>query len=467
MKRKFFLFIALCSASVMYANQTADTIYLSNANFSNFLSNYGTTAYPDSGYYKVTEDIDTIWANVLGGAYDYDTYTSEHDFKGTFDGVGHTIYVTRTKNQSGLFKVVAKTGTIKNLRIVGDMSPEGDKNEALVVLHNNGTVENIVVYGNLLGGIFHTPAGIVSENAGTVKNCAFHGYVEGSGAGYCNNWYGGLIGQNDATLENSIYIGHLFEDRTLADIDIGGALIGLNSSRNVKSSFFNTDSCYHSIGENNVTISNLSFFAQQADSLMNLDFYKRAGWDISDEPKGTSIWYLESDGTTYPHLRFEMAGPVTVNETNGGTTQVYPSHKMYLKGDTVTISIDLDFGYTLKGWFVNDSLIRTSGDLTLSVTKEYTITPQIIYGAGIENTFSDKISIYPTLVKNNLNIAGLETLTGIATLEIYTLTGDKLLQQQISSSTNSEINIDQLSSGMYIVKLSHTQGSKQWKIIKQ
>lgn len=374
----FLLFIfelAVCKASDI------DTIFISNENFSDFLENYGSTTYPDSGYYKVTEDIDTPWTKVLGGSYDYSTNTSDRDFTGTFDGNGHTIDMSRTTTLSGMFVATASGSTIRNLRLTGTITTDGGKCQAFVALHNNGTVENIVVYGELQGSD-HTPAGIVSENSGTVKNCAFRGFVQGCGECYCSNWYGGMIGQNDGKLENSIYIGHLYENLELTDADIGGALAGMNSTTDIISSFYNYDSCYHAIGENFASLDpdtptdGSHAAGENIDSLSSLGFYLRSDWDISDDPYGNSIWYLE-DGTGYPHLRFEMAGPVILTQADGGEASAEPGQNMFVKGDTVTLSCNTDFGYELKGWIVDGDTIESSEELLISVIKEITVSPLI------------------------------------------------------------------------------------------
>ena len=85
-------------------------------------------------------------------------------YTGTFDGQNHTVsglYVKGTSTNYGLFGVVKSGGTIKNLKVSGDV---------------NGT--------SVLGGI------VGRLDGGTIENCSMSGSVTASG-----NYAGGIVGQ--------------------------------------------------------------------------------------------------------------------------------------------------------------------------------------------------------------------------------------------------------------------------------
>jgi len=128
--------------------------------------------------------------------------TSEkNSFDGIFDGNNNIIRGVKI-NQSGingLFGFVSKSGTIKNLGVIG-----------------------ISIGGKSLAG------GLVGVNHGTIVNCYVNGNISGGqGGGYDNNiGIGGLVGANYGTIVNSYVTGNVYG----TDFSVGG-LVGLNSGK--------------------------------------------------------------------------------------------------------------------------------------------------------------------------------------------------------------------------------------------
>lgn len=90
-------------------------------------------------------------------------------FKGTFDGQGHTISgltISYDGSVQGMFRYIGEEGTVKNLNVVGTITPKGSMT---------------------------TVGGIAGENRGTIVNCTFSGVVKGSSA------VGGIAGNNEET----------------------------------------------------------------------------------------------------------------------------------------------------------------------------------------------------------------------------------------------------------------------------
>lgn len=89
-------------------------------------------------------------------------------FGGTFEGQGHTISglsVTGSGNVRGLFRYVQPTGTVRDLKVKGTVTPTDRK--------------------SILGGL-------AGKNCGLLTNCAFEGSVTGTDS------VGGLVGINEA-----------------------------------------------------------------------------------------------------------------------------------------------------------------------------------------------------------------------------------------------------------------------------
>ena len=81
---------------------------------------------------------------------------------------------------------------------------------------------------------------------------------------------------------------------------------------------------------------------------------------------------------------------------------------------------------------------------------------------SIDNFNSDNFKIYPNPVKSSLYI-NLKT-PNVTSIEIYNILGKKVLVKVINDS--SEINTEQLSSGVYIMKITQNNTTISKKLIK-
>ena len=184
---------------------TADDPYLvSNGKQLAYLAksvNNGTSY--NGKYIKMTQD---IWLNNTDGWTDwdyfnppanewtpigaYESYTSYHAFRGSFDGGGHTVYGVffshNRKGVFGLFGVVGPNtgGSIKNLTIARSYMEAVDNVGAVAgYMTDYGSVLNCHNLGKVrcdhwAGGI----VGFISSTAGTtsVKYCSNQYYVKGA-----------------------------------------------------------------------------------------------------------------------------------------------------------------------------------------------------------------------------------------------------------------------------------------------
>lgn len=82
---------------------------------------------------------------------------------------------------------------------------------------------------------------------------------------------------------------------------------------------------------------------------------------------------------------------------------------------------------------------------------------------GTPDVSDNAISSYPNPVRDILHLTSKENINSV---EIYTMTG-----QQVSSNTtndsNTEIDLSELSSGIYVVKMATDNGIKNLKVIKE
>ena len=115
-------------------------------------------------------------------------------FGGMFEGQGHTVSgleLSGDASHMGLFRYVQAVGTVRDLKITGNIDAAGTLNEiGAVVGTNYGTISGCSFNGtisgeNNVGGIAGT-----NESSGMIYNCKTEGFVEG------DHYVGGIVGQN-------------------------------------------------------------------------------------------------------------------------------------------------------------------------------------------------------------------------------------------------------------------------------
>ena len=168
------------------------------------------------------EEFDSSWTPIGN--------SSINQYRGTFDGAGHTIsglYIKNTSSDTdyqGLFGYVSGSGEIEYLTVSGSVSVTGGNSVGGVVGSNSGTVENCYNTGTVtgtgtddyVGGV----GGVVGYNGGPVENCYNTGKVTGSAA---SSNVGGVVGRNDGTVKNCYNTGAVS-----GGVDVGG-VVGYNS----------------------------------------------------------------------------------------------------------------------------------------------------------------------------------------------------------------------------------------------
>ena len=139
-------------------------------------------------------------------------------------------------------------------------------------------------------------------------------------------------------------------------------------------------------------------------------------------------------------------------------------------GDTTTAKI---LG-TFSGDSIPPNLTATSGKMLIAFTSigqdmgwdaTYYTTAT---GINELKTNNEQLTIYPNPVQSVLNIHTSSAFNGEATVNIYNITGQKLLSKTISlsNSTDKSINLSDLNSGMYLLEILNNSKSVRSKIIK-
>jgi hypothetical protein len=162
------------------------------------------------------------------------------DFRGIFDGNGHTISnltadMPTEAYDVGMFAWINSTGQVKNLALV-NASIRGKNSVGAIAGYNAGIISNCSVQGTIIGesrvgGLVGTQSNgtiLGNQSKGTIHRCSAAGTVTVSGKNPSfNSSVGGLVGLNDG--------GAILESRSSGDVTSSsryvGGLVGSNQGQ--------------------------------------------------------------------------------------------------------------------------------------------------------------------------------------------------------------------------------------------
>ena len=192
---------------------------------------------------KVNEGDNTACAVLTADITLFDTNwtpigNDSNQYKGTFDGDGHTITGLSVDIQSdntiyaGLFGFLGEGGTIKNLGLADSkITCSGNRVYAGGVCGwNTGTIQNCYNTGDVSGeGTQYVfVGGVCGFNGGTIENCYNTGDVSGTGtSSYGYVYAGGVCGWNTGTIENCYNTGDVSGTSEYGFVYAGG-VCGVN-----------------------------------------------------------------------------------------------------------------------------------------------------------------------------------------------------------------------------------------------
>ena len=231
---------------------------------------------------RTTAELDLLASRVNGGneyrytyfmlgadiAYDEsveNNYTpigdSQHPFRGTFDGKGHTINgirISDTNSVTGVNKAIFGwvDGTVKNL-VVSDCRFEAYQTIGGLVAYLRGTIENCHVLSDVtLSGNSYV-GGIVAQNdGGTIKGCTSAATITGIEHGWNAKYLGGIVSSIPYSGGTPVLTDNLFTGTISGNLrDYIGAIVGKNNcDENILTNNYHTCSDMGGVGnEGNAT----------------------------------------------------------------------------------------------------------------------------------------------------------------------------------------------------------------------
>ncbi|RKD90531.1 two-component regulator propeller domain-containing protein [Mangrovibacterium diazotrophicum] len=243
-----------------------------------------------------------------------------------------------------------------------------------------------------------------------------------------------------------------------------------------------------------------------ASTMEGLLIYKDGKWDLLDG--APTVWFFDSykdknnllwfasivglykyDGSTFKLYSTDdgLVGDVVQGiyreedtgifwlSTSNGVSKLVPvidaevrSTKSAQLSQSVTIDtqgITKPFQFSVNGseFVKNDGVIGDLevGDYTFAITNAYD-TLTINYSVQSLEPENTELSIYPNPTTGILTISGDQ----LDWVEVFTLTGQKLLRAMVSGS-EKQIDISQYVNGIYLLKISGESGVHQFKVVKK
>lgn len=128
-------------------------------------------------------------------------------FAGIFDGNGHSITgldIRSSGSNLGLFRYVEEDAVIRNLRVSGEVMPDGSRiNIGGIAGTNRGLIKNCTFDGSIMGQEALGGIAGCNEETGVIQNCTNHGVMTG------NLKTGGIVGYNEGTVSGCMNRGEI------------------------------------------------------------------------------------------------------------------------------------------------------------------------------------------------------------------------------------------------------------------
>ena len=178
--------------------------------------------------------------------------------------------------------------------------------------------------------------------------------------------------------------------------------------------------------------------------------YQFDGWsgDASGTTNPLNIT-MDADKTITANFS-KIQHTLTINATNGSVTaSPAPTNGTYDNGTVVTLTATPDANFGFVNW--TGDLSGTTNPITIIMSDDKNVTANFSTTASINEFDKLSLKIYPNPVSSVLNIV---MKSEIKSVEIFNLIGKRVLQ-----FTNKKINISQLPTGLYILKIETVNGS--------
>lgn len=193
--------------------------------------------------------------------------------------------------------------------------------------------------------------------------------------------------------------------------------------------------------------------------------YRFINWMENGETVSTSTQYsftITGDVSLVANfvlMDYDVA--ISINPKNTGEVTGAGN---YYHGEEVTLKATANDGYKFVSWTEGGNVLSEEDEYTFVITSDMNVVANFAMQEGIEELMSS-IRFYPNPVGDRLYVEA-QTLTQTLTVEIYDVFGR---QQELSvvSGQPSAIDVTNLNSGVYFVKIVTSEGEVVKRFVKE
>ena len=150
----------------------------------------------------------------------------------------------------------------------------------------------------------------------------------------------------------------------------------------------------------------------------------------------------------------------TADPENGGTITIEGD---FTQGSEVRITIEPAENFVFQNWTEDGEVVSEEMSFSIIITADHNFVAHLIDVTGVGENAQQALNIYPNPVNDKLFIEANETISNV---EIYNLTGVKVLSQECNSD-KVEIEVSELQSGIYFIKMINGNSTETRSFIKK
>ena len=160
----------------------------------------------------------------------------------------------------------------------------------------------------------------------------------------------------------------------------------------------------------------------------------------------------------FSYIEYEVL--TEVDPYNGGT--IFKSEGNHY-GDIVTLTVTPAENFVFQNWTENGAVVSEELSFSITLTDHHYFIAHLIDVTGVGENAQQTVNIYPNPVNDKLIVEAAETISNV---EIYNLTGAKVLVQECNSD-KIEIEVSELQSGIYFIKMTTGNGTETRSFVKE
>ena len=160
----------------------------------------------------------------------------------------------------------------------------------------------------------------------------------------------------------------------------------------------------------------------------------------------------------FSYIEYEVL--TEVDPYNGGT--IFKSEGNHY-GDIVTLTVTPAENFVFQNWTENGAVVSEELSFSFTLTDHHYFVAHLIDVTGVGENAQQVVNIYPNPVNDKLIVEAAETISNV---EIYNLTGAKVLGQECYSD-KVEVEVSELQSGIYFIRLTTKNASETRRFVKE